>query len=454
MPLTRATPFVALRRTAAARVLLVLTFVLAAQTLHAQVVPLHQSLYEFDGPGAVHPEHLAFIDKFVKDKRVVFLGEDDHLVSEFNTLKTAVVNYLADYHGFRTVLFESRDGTAFWASQVDSANIFENLRRSGAIIWPWLVEENRALFYRVSNQRCEIVIGGIDIINNLAVRNDTAYRDDDLFHQLRSAAYLTDSQKNAFVSVDSSARELIKVRGDIYKVTDVYGGTRVEYADTPAYRAWIGTLRQIQRRYLTLATTFAAPATVDERLLDRIIRIRPAVIQTFIDPACYDRYRDSVMATNLAYYLAEVAPQCKVIVWAHDGHIAKKAFSPTYESSIGRYLADSIKAQSFFLSIKHGGRRMANGTDAVKGANDRNRTLENDLSQLGNAFFLDLNSKAARRALRRQYSHAYFGSVPYHPYPNVYRPAQLFDAVIYLHRTHRPHYAVETIRAFYEKNFP
>lgn len=422
---------------------------------HVQVIPLHPSLYQRDEVGATDKGSLVFLDKYVAGKRVVFLGEDDHLVSEFNTLKTSIVEYLAECHGFSAVLFESRDGTAFWDMRVDSSDLFENLYRTGAVIVPWLVEENRSLFLRATKQRREMEMGGIDIFTiALKMRSDSAYRAKPIFEHLRAAAYLTPAQKKTFAEIDSDARAVIKMRDSIYKVTDLYGGTRVEYADTPAYRAWIGTLRDIRQRYITLATTFAAPVTTDERLLDRIIRIRAAVIQTFIDPACESRYRDSVMAANLAYYLSVVAPQSKVIVWAHDGHIAKRTFSPTYESSIGRYLADSTKEQSFFLSIKHGGRRMANGMDTMKNFSADSKTIEPDLSRLGKAFFLDLRSKTAKRDLRRQYSHAYFESIRYYPYPNVYRPAQLFDAVIYLHRTHRPHYAVETIRAFYEKNFP
>ena len=50
-------------------------------------------------------QDLAFLKEVLKDKRIVFLGENSHGVSEFTTLKSRTVRFLHDSLGFDVLSF-------------------------------------------------------------------------------------------------------------------------------------------------------------------------------------------------------------------------------------------------------------------------------------------------------------------------------------------------------------
>ncbi|MFD1386344.1 erythromycin esterase family protein [Oceanobacillus oncorhynchi subsp. oncorhynchi] len=49
----------------------------------------------------------SFIDRFIKDKRMVLLGENSHGIADYFTTKTDLIRYLHQYHGFNVVVLES-----------------------------------------------------------------------------------------------------------------------------------------------------------------------------------------------------------------------------------------------------------------------------------------------------------------------------------------------------------
>jgi len=52
----------------------------------------------------------------LKDKRIVFLGENAHGVSEFTTMKARLIRYLHEELGFDVLAFESNVADAYAAN--------------------------------------------------------------------------------------------------------------------------------------------------------------------------------------------------------------------------------------------------------------------------------------------------------------------------------------------------
>ena len=50
---------------------------------------------------------LAFLDEYVKDKRIVLLGENGHGIAEHNEIRVRMIRYLHAKLGFRVLAFES-----------------------------------------------------------------------------------------------------------------------------------------------------------------------------------------------------------------------------------------------------------------------------------------------------------------------------------------------------------
>lgn len=49
----------------------------------------------------------SFIDRFIKDKRIILLGENSHGIADYFTIKNDVIRYLHQYHGFNVVVLEN-----------------------------------------------------------------------------------------------------------------------------------------------------------------------------------------------------------------------------------------------------------------------------------------------------------------------------------------------------------
>lgn len=47
------------------------------------------------------------LDNYIKDKKIVLLGENTHWASELYTTKIDIINHLHHQHGFNTVILES-----------------------------------------------------------------------------------------------------------------------------------------------------------------------------------------------------------------------------------------------------------------------------------------------------------------------------------------------------------
>lgn len=47
------------------------------------------------------------LDKYIKDKRIVLLGENSHFIGDYYSNKIDVIKYLHKHHGFNVVIFES-----------------------------------------------------------------------------------------------------------------------------------------------------------------------------------------------------------------------------------------------------------------------------------------------------------------------------------------------------------
>lgn len=49
----------------------------------------------------------SFIEHFIKDKRIILLGENSHGIADYFTIKTDLIRYLHPYHEFNVVVLES-----------------------------------------------------------------------------------------------------------------------------------------------------------------------------------------------------------------------------------------------------------------------------------------------------------------------------------------------------------
>ncbi|WP_277586280.1 hypothetical protein [Psychrobacillus antarcticus] len=66
-----------------------------------------ENSYEIDSLTECEIEYFLFLEQVLKDKRIVWLGENGHGIAEHSSLKSNLINFLYSKMGFKVVAFES-----------------------------------------------------------------------------------------------------------------------------------------------------------------------------------------------------------------------------------------------------------------------------------------------------------------------------------------------------------
>jgi len=272
------------------------------------------------------------IVNLIGDKKIIGLGEGTHGTSEFNKIRSSVSKKLVIQKGFKYVCFEDNFGEIFlFSTQQNAKNIvdkkvlhdlmqehffslYQNQETQDFI--SWLIRYNR------ENRKEPITFMGIDYAEAFhtveILRNSTSNIEEckDLFDRLKSDAAYIDSCRNSQSILD---RKLWLKKGiESYDLID-----------------------SIQKIAITKKGS-ESPFNLS------IVNIR-LCFETFnryrlkaIEPS-----RDSLLY-GMVKQLKECDNNAKILIWAHNGHVAKGEFFEG-EKAMGNYLKDSYPNQYFSI---------------------------------------------------------------------------------------------------------
>lgn len=255
-------------------------------------------------------DDLAFLTDFVGDARVVGLGEATHGNREVARARHRIVRYLVEELGFTHVLFEAPFGHAAELERFvrdgegDADEALEHL-----VYWPWRIEAVRDLLVwargwndaggsvRVAGMDVQHPFRSIDAVLAFVARHEPAYLAE------AGAHYAFTEELRA--GEDVAGRWLRggrAVHGHLVARRDAY------LARVPAGEvAWAlqharVVLQGAESRYDTLPS------------------------------------RDAAMAETVAWWL-EHDPDARVVVWAHNSHVAEHEARPRTDPPLGAFLA-------------------------------------------------------------------------------------------------------------------
>jgi erythromycin esterase len=268
---------------------------------------------------------LTFLDSLLIDKKYIFIGESSHEVSEFYKLKLRLIKYLHYKLGFNVIAFEENMGICSY---------FNEIKTQLSII-----NQQRVLFD--SDGRCtetldlikyldstNISVTGFDVqITSLAIFYsiirkhfckfpESLIKEDSLLLSISDANNQPDTlnEIERKIEIDNWRKEIVNLVcswEDILKDSSIFGEKN--------------------------RTTILLKKSIQERT--SWLKLIPN-----ISPEC----RDSVMAANLVWMIRELFPNEKIIIWAHNEHIAKKSDS---FHNMGSMLPDSISEKSYVLGL-------------------------------------------------------------------------------------------------------
>lgn len=262
---------------------------------------------------------LEFLKPLLKDKTVVSLGENFHRVAEYSSMKTRLIKYLHEELDFDVVMFESGLGDSFMV--YENADILPAKGMMEGSIFPiWHSKETLELFDYIKQQKSTenpLYLAGYDM-------------------QFTSG-YLTQFIAGWIAKVDEQQGKdyfdfEMQAITDFYTVINEYGLDfdnnpqakqeiqKVLNKYEPKYRALI---QFIQENKEQLAAAFPQNAKMVDIALktleDRISFIKMGLYGT---KESYE-FRDRIMADNVEWLMQVMYPGKKVILWAHNDHLAK-----------------------------------------------------------------------------------------------------------------------------------
>ncbi|GMQ63468.1 erythromycin esterase family protein [Vallitalea maricola] len=256
---------------------------------------------------------LEFLKPLLKDKKVVSLGENFHSVGDYRTIKTRLIKYLHEELGYDAIGFES--GLGECEMVMNTKNLTAKQMMEYSVLPVWHSQETLDLFDYIKEQKetdnpldlfgfdmqftsmyfIEYMTQWLEKIDEKAAED--YYNMEVEFFQ----SYYTLLNKYGF---DTGHRE--KYQKIIDKYTSDYDKV-IEYIKDNR-----STLEAIYRKNDMLVDS--ALRTLENRM--NIVRM------SMVDNVEGYEIRDVIMADNVKWYL-EGNPDKKIILWAHNDHIAK-----------------------------------------------------------------------------------------------------------------------------------
>ncbi|HEY0014906.1 MAG TPA: erythromycin esterase family protein [Longimicrobium sp.] len=267
-------------------------------------------------PGGDYAE-LAPLGAMIGDARIVGLGEATHGTHEFFRMKHRILEYLVREKGFSTFAIE-----ATWAEAnrlnryVHTGEGDPEVLLSNLYFWTWNTREVLAMiqWMRAHNQNPgnapKVSFYGFDMQHSRVAMDD-------------AVAYLR--------RVDAAAADSAVGHYQCYRAFQdlpqrslpPYGGAVSAEVQARCHNGVVAVHALLARR----ADEFAAKS--DRRAFDEALRAARVVVQNEDMRAGPDdqrvRLRDTYMAENVAWLGDVAAPGSRMVLWAHNAHVSRRA---------------------------------------------------------------------------------------------------------------------------------
>lgn len=371
-------------------------------------------------------EDLQPLKSILQDVSVLGMGESTHGTSEFFRFKHRMFEFLVKEMGYSSFYLEAsasrcryiNDYVLFGKGSLDTATVIQGFVT-------WRVEEFRNLVewirkYNASVQEdAKITFKGFDLqVNNLAWKG---LKD---FYSLVEPGYLQklDSLNIKYDTAMAWANNMAKSAEGSQMLSSLYPVCKDIMSDI--------LLNQGQYEFVAGNDFF------NENLMN--IKLILQEIESFKDG--YNDRRDYYMAQNIMQLLNEEKPGAKVMVWAHNMHIAN------VEGAMGYYLHEVLKNRYYgfgfeFYSGSFQSRNLDNGNnsrswDIIQVGEPPAESLPWYFDKYGKGdFFIDFrhSGTSAVKNFQNAYHQHSFGSMYSKNWPITY-PAYLnfFDGMIFI----------------------
>ncbi|MFZ6871861.1 erythromycin esterase family protein [Undibacterium sp. Di27W] len=362
---------------------------------------------------------LQFLKPLLKGKRLVQLGESGHGIAEFNWMKVRLVKFLHQEMGFDVIAME--------ASMTTSDAMNQNVAQISA---------GEAM---TSSQFA--TIGTLETLDLFEyVKQSQAGK-----HGLILAGF--DNQNSGWkssIAITARFKSLLSLID-----TDLAGqidGMEKELENLSNNKKMSMSAEELAKRYKTVADKLdserakllAHDTSKQAEVLMSIqeARARVKLCQQLVTPGMNKtgmEIRDLAMADNLNFLLDTIYPQKKIMVWAHNTHIANAWVDQESPKTMGVWMAEKRRKEMYTIGLYMGrgtlgsyGKDVYSDIDAPP-AGSMESILANGGLKMSFVDFSQAKPSAANSWMFAPINARFWGRNP-----EVIVPAKAYDAVIYI----------------------
>lgn len=349
--------------------------------LNAQKSDGSINLYPITSIYSENYSDLRFLDDFISNKQIVFLGESHHGINDFHVLKFRLIRYLHESHGFDVVAFESGVANIGYAEILkDSLTGMELLTHT--LMGYWRVPVNCKMMTYIRDS--DMNIAGLDPFSKALYFREEQYKELGLNSELAEKLFRLDS-------IYQFEYYFVKSRRYADFVND---GTVKDFSDLDSLATYLIA------EYTQAIKDFGILENDKEKILVRGILSNVRILHNSNDVESDLYYgsngmRDRRMAKNIEYLKDTLYPNKKIIVLAHNWHIQKttdavKVKTKNWKNadhSIGNYLSPQYEEQSYVVGLCATSGTFTRGYNPPEKIELKRRSLEKMIE--------DFSSKAA-----------------------------------------------------------
>lgn len=274
---------------------------------------------------------LSTFGEILSDKKVIGLGEATHGTREFFLYKAKLIRFLIKNHQLKLVLIESNmaglDGINNYIQNKTAADlktvimesslfgIYQTQEVSDLLAWMRAYNQNKPELDKVR-------FGGIDM-------HYTYYIINDILKKSGLSSLLTQQQKDALINLNKLCQN---------------GDPTLNSKQKRSYLSITRALFKLIEKGNTADSSSNYKQYV--RLLEQ------SILFNNLPDIPSNKIRDKFMAENIIWATTHTAPNEKVAVWAHNGHIAHELIR-NY-NAMGVYLKERYKTKYYALSLAVG----------------------------------------------------------------------------------------------------
>ena len=275
---------------------------------------------------------LQFFKEAIGNSRIVALGESTHGTHEFFTLKHKLLQFAVEEMGFRVFAIEDHQLIVKQVDEYIKSDGGDIIKSMSGMFGVWMRQEvvDMIKWLKEFNEKHPddmVSFIGFDIQNvNPSIeslKNFLQIRDTSLFNKI----------KPTLTKLKEHARNIFFVQDTIQK------------------QGWVNNAQVIFDRINEQKENWLEQTKTNQERNKVLYGIQYAkLIAQFFQEGLHNGqmlYRDEAMAENLSWYLENIQPKSKVIVWAHDVHISRG------EWPVNEYNMHSGKSMGSFLAKKY-----------------------------------------------------------------------------------------------------